>query len=76
MSDSKCKSNVVSHSVVINTTVEQVYRWGEDNCNNGLDAISALLIIALIFCPFLIPPKAHVSVFNLDSLMYGTNFYW
>ena len=45
MSDSKCKSNVVSQGVVLNTTVEQIYRLGEDNCNDGLDAIFALLII-------------------------------
>ena len=37
MSDSKCKRNVVSQSVALNTTVEQVQRWGEDVSNNGLD---------------------------------------
>jgi hypothetical protein len=39
MSDSKCKSNVVSQSVALNTTVEQPQRWGEDVSNDGLDAI-------------------------------------
>jgi hypothetical protein len=37
MSDSKCKSNVVSQSVVLNTTVEQLQRWGEDVSNDGLE---------------------------------------
>ncbi len=45
MSDSKCKSNVVSQDVVLNTTVEQIYRLGDDNGNDGLYAIFALLII-------------------------------
>ena len=53
MSDSKCKSNVVSHSVVLNTTGEQLYRLEEDNCNDGLNAILSLLIIPAIFHPFL-----------------------
>ena len=39
MSGSKCKSNVVSHSVALNTTVEELQRWGEDVSNDGLDAI-------------------------------------
>jgi hypothetical protein len=70
MSDSKCKSNVVSHSVLLNTTVEQLYRLGEDNCNDGLDAILALLIIPEIFCPFLGPRQFPVSVgFYSNSLI-------
>ncbi len=40
MSDSKCKSNVVSQSVALNTTVEQLQRWVKDISNDGLDAIS------------------------------------
>jgi hypothetical protein len=39
MNDSKCKSNVVSHNMALNTKVEQLQRWGEDVSNDGLDAI-------------------------------------
>ena len=35
MSDGKCKSNVVSHSIVMDATVEQKWRLREDNFNDG-----------------------------------------
>jgi hypothetical protein len=43
MSDGKCKISFVSHSNVLNAPVEQVQRLGEGSCNDGLDAILALL---------------------------------
>ncbi len=71
ISDSKCKSNVVSHSVVLNVIVEQLKRLGEDNCNNGLDAILALLIIPGIFCPFLGSCQMSKSGFYSNSLTFS-----
>ena len=37
----KCKSSFVSHSIVLNATMEQVFNTGEDNFNDGHDRILA-----------------------------------
>ena len=68
MSDSKCKSNVVSQSVALNTTVEQVQRWGEDISNDGLDAISTSKIYRRFFVRLSDPAKFRNVCFYWNSL--------
>jgi len=54
----KCKSSFVSHSVVLNATMEQVFITGEDNLNNGRDQFLAWkkkwewFLVRLRFPPF------------------------
>ena len=68
MSDSKCKRNVVSQSVALNTTVEQVQRWGEDVSNDGLDAILTSKIYRQFFVRLSVPAKFRNVCFYWNSL--------
>ncbi len=67
MSDSKCKNNVVSQSVALNTTVEQLQRWGEDVSNDGLDAISTSYNFVAIFRPFIGSRQMLKCLFLLEQ---------
>ncbi len=49
--------------------MEQVQRSGEDNCNNGLDAILVCWTIPAICCPFLVPAKISTVGFYSNNLI-------
>ena len=67
MDGSKCKTSFAPHSVVLNATIEQVYRSGEGNFNNSKRHF-CLKKIPMIFCPSKGPAIFREFDFYCNSL--------
>jgi hypothetical protein len=49
--------------------MKQVQRLGEDNCNNGLDAIWSVKLFQHFFVHFWFPPKCQLLV-SIQTVLY------